>query len=118
LDTGQWDEAIQAYEAIGPLGKESAEAWRLNNMGFAYVQSGRPARAIPLLEKAVEADKTNQVALNNLGVAYEHSGRDEEARAAYQKAAGGGNGKASSNLKALEARVSRDGQAAKKEKKD
>jgi Flp pilus assembly protein TadD len=62
-----------------------AEGARLNETGFALINEGRPAEAVPILRQAVEsfpegtADLNYAYALYNLGHALRVSGDPEEA---------------------------------------
>ncbi len=55
-------------------------------MGNARLRQGRPAEAIPFLEKAAEIAPSNSFPLYNLGVALQRLGRNREAERAYRKA--------------------------------
>jgi tetratricopeptide (TPR) repeat protein len=111
ISDGKYDEAIAAYEKLGPQKSKKVEAWRLNNEGLAYLLSNKNDKAQPLFEQATEADPSNYVAWNNLGTTLESAGDLEKAKDAYQKSvdaakAGEGNStKAEGNLAALEARM-------------
>jgi tetratricopeptide (TPR) repeat protein len=86
LDEGKFDEAAQAYQAIGTLGTKKGEGWRLNNLGLAYIKMNKPADAVKPLEQAVAVDPKNATAWNNLGVAYENTEQADKALDAYRKA--------------------------------
>ncbi len=86
LDEGKFDEAAQAYQAIGTLKTKKGEGWRLNNLGLAYIKLDKPADAVKPLEDAVAADPKNATAWNNLGVAYENTQQADKALEAYRKA--------------------------------
>jgi len=68
-----------------PKGKDPAEGRRLNDQGFALIQQGRDADAVPILERSVAAfpdDSTEMdyaFALFNLGSALRASGRPADA---------------------------------------
>ncbi len=85
LSAGNLDEAIAAFQAMGPMRTKKAETWRLNNWGLCLLKQGKYADAAPLLEKSVAADPDNSVAWNNLGVAYENTGQLDKAIDAYKK---------------------------------
>jgi tetratricopeptide (TPR) repeat protein len=112
-DAGKTDEAIAAYEAIGPLPSKKGESWRQNSEGLAYLEAATPVpdKAIPVLEKAVSINADNYFAWNNLGSAYEQTDEPKKAEDAYQKAidtakaAGASTDKAEANLKALQAKT-------------
>jgi len=86
LDEGKFEEAAQAYQAIGTLNTKKAEGWRLNNLGLSYIKMNKPADAVKPLEDAVAADPKNATAWNNLGVAYENTQQADKALEAYRKA--------------------------------
>lgn len=112
-DAGKTDEAIAAYEAIGPLPSKKGESWRQNSEGLAYLEAATPEpdKALPVLEKAVSINADNYFAWNNLGSAYEQTDEPKKAEDAYQKAidtakaAGASTDKAEANLKALQAKT-------------
>jgi tetratricopeptide (TPR) repeat protein len=112
-DAGKTDEAITAYEAIGPLPSKKGESWRQNSEGLAYLEAATPEpdKALPVLEKAVSINADNYFAWNNLGSAYEQTDEPKKAEDAYQKAidtakaAGASTDKAEANLKALQAKT-------------
>jgi tetratricopeptide (TPR) repeat protein len=86
LDAGQYQEAADAYAAIGKTSPAIREGWRLNNWGLCYLRLGDAAQARVRLELSVEAFPDNPVAWNNLAVAYEQLGLAAEARQAYARA--------------------------------
>jgi superkiller protein 3 len=86
LDQGRYQEAADAYAAIGRTAPAKREGWRLNNWGLCYLRMGRPAEARLRLEASVEIFPDNPVAWNNLAVAYEQLGLFEQAKSAYAKA--------------------------------
>lgn|GEM_PF-1228080 len=110
LGAGKYDEAISAYEKMGVQKFKKAETWRLNNEALCYLSVNPPApeKAVPLLEKSVEADENNSTAWNNLGSAYEQTDALDKAKDAFQKAidtasaAGVGSAKAETNLKGVQ----------------
>jgi tetratricopeptide (TPR) repeat protein len=59
----------------------------LNNQGAALIAEGRPAEAIPFLEKARRLDPQNPRALKNLGAAYDGAGDEKKAIEAFAAAA-------------------------------
>jgi eukaryotic-like serine/threonine-protein kinase len=72
-------------EDPGSVDSSPAEGARLNETGFALINEGRPAEAVPILRQAVEsfpegtADLNYAYALYNLGQALRLSGNPEEA---------------------------------------
>jgi tetratricopeptide (TPR) repeat protein len=87
-DAGKTDEAIAAYEAIGPLPSNKGESWRQNAEGLAYLKAPKPEpeKAVPFLEKAVAINPDDYYAWRNLGNAYELTNQPKKAVDAYQKA--------------------------------
>ncbi len=69
--------AEEGYGNVLSISAENAEALRL--LGTLYAQTGRPAEAIPLLERAVAANPRDDDAHNNLALALESVGRVAEA---------------------------------------
>jgi Tfp pilus assembly protein PilF len=55
-------------------------------LGNAWLETGRPADAIPEFEAALEADPVSVYALTNLGFAHARAGRQVDAIAYYEKA--------------------------------
>jgi len=76
--------AETGYDHVLSISAENAEALRL--LGTLYAQTGRPAEAIPLLERAVAADPRNDDGHNNLALALEAVGRPAEAEVHLRKA--------------------------------
>lgn len=112
-DAGKTDEAIAAYEAIGPLPSKRGESWRQNSEGLAYLEAPtpEPEKAVPVLEKSVAVNPDDYYAWNNLGSAYELTDQAKKAEDAYQKAidsakaAGASSDKYENNLKLLQAKT-------------
>jgi len=70
-----------------PAGKAgTADAYRLNTLGVAHMNQGRPADAQQYFEQALEADPKLAVARLNLGVALLGQQKLESARAALIEA--------------------------------
>jgi tetratricopeptide (TPR) repeat protein len=65
---------------------DPAQARSLNQRAIGLINGGRPADAIPLLERAVALQPRDAEMLGNLGYAYMLSGRHERARARLQSA--------------------------------
>lgn len=57
-----------------------------NNLGKLYLDEGRPAEAIPFLEKSLQLYPQEMTTHSNLGAALARLGRYDEAMAVYQKA--------------------------------
>lgn len=58
---------ISVYEEVK---NRDANDWRpYNNIGYVFLTSGEPAKALPMLEKANSLNPNNAIVLNNLGVA-------------------------------------------------
>jgi tetratricopeptide (TPR) repeat protein len=112
-DAGKTDDAIAAYEAIGPLPSKKGESWRQNSEGLAYLEAPtpEPEKAVPVLEKSVAVNPDDYFAWNNLGSAYELTDQLKKAEDAYQKAidsakaAGASSDKYENNLKLLQAKT-------------
>ena len=67
--------------------RNSAEAYRLNTLGVAYMNQQRPADAQKYFERALAADNTFEVARLNLGIAQLAQQKLEPARTALAVAA-------------------------------
>src|SRR5665213_972004 len=112
-DAGKTDDAIAAYEKIGPLPSKKGESWRQNAEGLAYLEAPtpEPEKAVPMLEKSVAVNADDYYAWNNLGSAYELTDQSKKAEDAYQKAidaakaAGASTDKYETNLKLLQAKT-------------
>lgn len=76
--------AISAYGSVLALAPQHAGAQGL--LGTAYVQLGRPAEAIPLLEQAARRQRGNPELLANLAQAYMAMARYDDAADAFRKA--------------------------------
>jgi tetratricopeptide (TPR) repeat protein len=74
LHTGDYDQAIRAWQRVLSLDPENALA--ANNIGTAYMLKQRPNLAVPWFQKAIALDPAQQIAKNNLAWA-----RDELAKA-------------------------------------
>ena len=77
----------------------------MNNLGFLFLEQGRPGDALPLLARAVELHKDMPMFQNNLGMALEHTGHFVAAAEAYSSAleADPGYEKAQRNLTRVQA---------------
>jgi len=71
----------------GSSGGGTADAYRLNTLGVAYLNQQRPADAQKYFEQALEADPKFAVARLNLGVSLLAQQKLEPARAALEEAA-------------------------------
>ena len=66
LQAGDWPRAIRTYEALrSRLGDR--DAVMLNNLAWAYSESGDHQRAIPLARKAWALEKNNPATADTLG---------------------------------------------------
>lgn len=80
----RWAEASAAYRALLDLDPEEPNAWNL--LGVVALEEGRPAEALPLLERALALYPRGAAYHVNRGNALRHLGRWEEAEAAYRRA--------------------------------
>ena len=76
--------AIRAYEKF--LKKASQHPGALNLLGLAYFQDGKPARAVPYLQRALALQPDLPGASFNLGIVLQKMERYEEAIACFEKA--------------------------------
>lgn len=90
LQAEKFQEAANAYAAIGMCGGAKREGWKLNNWGLALIRLGNFKEALPRLKKSVGIYPDNPKAWNNLGVVYENLGSAQEAKDAYAQARGSG----------------------------
>lgn len=82
----RWAEAAAAYRALLDLDPEEPNAWNL--LGVLALEEGRPAEALPLLERALALYPRGAAYHVNRGNALRHLGRWDEAEAAYRQALG------------------------------
>ena len=76
LQAGQWDDAIDIYEQLRDrIG--NGDATLLNNLAWAYAQTGDFRRAIPMARRAWELDPNNPVTSDTYGWLLYKSGRDK-----------------------------------------
>ncbi|MHB1023517.1 MAG: tetratricopeptide repeat protein [Acidobacteriaceae bacterium] len=83
---GNGDDAYKYYSKAVELQPNDSEA--LTGMAKALIAMQQPAKAIPLLERAVKLDPTNDIAHYRLSTLYRQSGREVDAKrefAEYQK---------------------------------
>jgi Flp pilus assembly protein TadD len=80
--SGDRSGAETAYRSALELDAGSANA--LNGLGVLLVETGRPAEAVPVFEKAVTSDPTLWEARLNLGIALQTAGQLDAAAAAYR----------------------------------
>jgi tetratricopeptide (TPR) repeat protein len=88
LNTGAYDEAIQAFSKATEL--DPSYGWPYNNLASIYFQKGRYSEAALLYQKAVRLlGETKEKALlwNRLGDTYRRLNERNNAAVAYQKAA-------------------------------
>lgn len=75
LQAGQWDRAIRLYERVrARIGNGDANL--LNNLAWAYAQSGDVDAAIPLARHAFALDPRNPATADTLGWLLFRSGKD------------------------------------------
>jgi tetratricopeptide (TPR) repeat protein len=75
LAAGDWSRAILAYERVrARIGDRDAVL--LNNLAWAYSQSGDDDRALPLAARAWALDRRNPATADTLGWLLFKSGRD------------------------------------------
>ncbi|PYK07995.1 MAG: hypothetical protein DME61_11290, partial [Verrucomicrobia bacterium] len=79
-------EKTAATKKSGPSSSGTADAYRLNTLGAAYLNQQRPADAQKYFEQALEADPKFAVARLNLGVSLLAQQKLEPARAALETA--------------------------------
>lgn len=82
---GKTEEAISTFEALNAENAKSPEvqSW----LGFLYIRSNQPARAVPLLEAASTTNPDDLEVLNNLGNAYLMTGNDAAALVKFERLA-------------------------------
>jgi Flp pilus assembly protein TadD len=80
-------EKAKAAKKSGSSGGRTADAYRLNTLGVAYMNQQRPAEAQKYFEQALEADSKFAVARLNLGVSLLAQQKLEPARVALEAAA-------------------------------
>jgi tetratricopeptide (TPR) repeat protein len=82
-----WHDNETLWQNALDLDPENGLAY--SNLGCHYIDNEENEKAVPVLEKAVQHEKTfneSHIAYQNLGVAYARLGRDEEAITNYSKA--------------------------------
>ncbi len=82
LSRGDFDQAIQHLERAV---RYRSDDWLLRyNLAYAYLQTNRPADAVPLLKGVIQQAPHFARAAGNLGRAYLHLGQPQEAGAAFR----------------------------------
>jgi protein O-GlcNAc transferase len=81
---GSLAEAERGYREI--LRREPNHADSLHLLGVIALQTGHPAAALPLVERAVALRPDGAIYRNSLGQILERLGRNDEARGAYEAA--------------------------------
>lgn len=86
-EQGQLSQAIVFWQELvaSPLG--SKHAFLFNNLGYAYLIGGEPARALAVLEQACLLDPLSSSAWQHLGDALARTGQSERAAAMHRQAA-------------------------------
>ena len=87
LHAGDYEEAIRAYNMA--IKYDRSFGWAYTNLGIAYLQMGKYAEAVLLLQKSLEllaTDKEKAVAWNELGNLYRCLNDYHNAVVSYQKA--------------------------------
>ena len=74
FDTGQFDQAIRAYQRSLEIQPNNANV--LTDMGVMYRRSGKPQEAIKAFDKAMEVDLKHEVSRFNKGVVLLHDLND------------------------------------------
>src|SRR5882724_10009117 len=80
-------EKTAATKKTGPSNSGTADAYRLNTLGVAYMNQQRPADAQKYFEQALEANPKFGVAWLNLGISLLAQQKLEPARVALEEAA-------------------------------
>ena len=83
--TGRFEEAVSAHKKA--LQRSPDSIWAHSGLASTYFYAGRPAEAIPLLQKAIQLSPSGPFFLYGLfGSALRDTERFEEAVSAYKKA--------------------------------
>jgi tetratricopeptide (TPR) repeat protein len=78
MDRGEWEEAIDVYESLRTrLGNNDATI--LNNLAWAYAQTGDFESGLPLARRAWALDRDNPATADTLGWILFRSGVDRAA---------------------------------------
>ena len=87
LNTGAYDEAINAFEKAIEL--DESYAWSYNNLAALYIRQGRYKDAVPVYQKGLKylgEARDKALLWNRLGDAYRKLNEHDRAAAAYRKA--------------------------------
>jgi cytochrome c-type biogenesis protein CcmH/NrfG len=76
FDTGQANEAIQAYEKALAIAPNNANV--LTDLGVMYRRSKRPKKAVENFDKAIQVDSGHEIARFNKGIVLLHDLSDTE----------------------------------------
>lgn len=88
MQSGNWEAAIPIYEGLRQrLG--SNDATILNNLAWAYAQSGAPDRALPLARRAFALNRDNPATAGTLGWLLFKQGRRADGLVLLERAARG-----------------------------
>jgi Flp pilus assembly protein TadD len=79
---GLYDEAIDVFDKVLSMNKESTYAW--NNRGVALFKAGRPEDALLSYNQSLMIDPENLDALRNTGFVLMSMGRMQEALETYE----------------------------------
>ncbi len=84
-ESGQWEEAIKAYQKTLAMPSNARAGSVYTNMGWAYYSLGRLDEAERALQQAVRFEPTLGPAYYHLGLVFLKAERREEARAAFRR---------------------------------
>ncbi len=84
-ESGQWEEAIKAYQKTLAMPSNAHAGSVYTNMGWAYYSLGRLDEAERALQQAVRFEPTLGPAYYHLGLVFLKAERREEARAAFRR---------------------------------
>lgn len=86
-EKGQLSQAVALWQEMTASGAGSKHAFLFNNLGYAHLISGEPARALSVLEQACLLDPLSSSAWQHLGDALASTGQHERAAAMHRQAA-------------------------------
>ena len=85
-ESGQWREAIKAYQKALSIPTYARPESVYTNMGWAYYNIGQLQEAESALLQAIRLEPTLEAAYYHLGLVLIKAGRREEAKAAFRRA--------------------------------